>query len=139
MGCESIFYIKVKKDNNWAFLPLIKENDFGDKELAHFYFCGWEILDIIKDYAQPTFLTDEDYEATGYEKDEDFNALSSYEMSYALIKYLAAKEYSEEKDPEEDVKRFWTEVDTMIAAGLDFAGYGWKHIDDVKILIIANF
>ena len=95
MGCESIFYIKVKKDNNWAFLPLIKENDFGDKELAHFYFCGWEILDIIKDYAQPTFLTDEDYEATGYEKDEDYNEPGSYEMSYALIKYLAAKEYSE--------------------------------------------
>ena len=139
MGCENIFYIKIKKDNSWAFLPLIKENDFGDRELAYFCFCGWEILDIIKDYAQPTFLTDEDYEATGYEKDEDYNDISSYEMSYALIKYLAAKEYSEEKDPEEDIKRLWTEVDTMIAAGLEFAGYGWKHIDDVKILIIANF
>lgn len=138
MGCENIFYIKVKKDNNWAFLPLIKENDFGDRELAHFYFCGWEILDIIKDYALPAFLTDEDCEATGYEKDED-NEPGSYEMSYALVKYLAAKEYSVEEDPEGDVKQFWTEVDTIIAAGLDFAGYGWKHIDDVKILIVANF
>lgn len=138
MGCESIFYIKIKKDNNWAFLPLIKENDFGDRELAYFYFCGWEMLDMIKDYAQHTFLTNEDYEAIGYEKDEE-NEPDSYEMSYALVKYLAAKEYSEEKDPEGDVKQFWTEVNTMINSGLEFAGFGWRHIDDVKILIIANF
>lgn len=138
MGCESIFYIKVKKNNNWAFLPLIKENDFGDRELAYFYFCGWEILDIIKNYAQPTFLTDKDYEATGYEKDED-NEPSSYEISYALVKYLATKEYSEEEDPEGDIKRFWTEVNTMIESGIEFVDFGWKHIDDVKVLIIASF
>ena len=138
MGCENIFYIKVKKDNNWAFLPLIKENDFGDRELAHFYFCGWEILDIIKDYALPAYLTDEDCEAIGYEKDKDID-ISSYEISYALVKYLAAKEYSEEEDPEGDVERFWTKVDTMIATGLEFADYGWKHIDAIKVLIVVNY
>lgn len=138
MGCDNIFYIKVKKDNNWVFLPLIKENDFGDRELAHFYFCGWEILDIIKDYAQRTFLTDEDYEAIGYEKDKDID-ISSYEISYALVKYLAAKEYNEEEDPNDEVKQFWSKVDIMVGAGLEFADYGWKHIDDVKILIEASY
>lgn len=138
MGCDNIFYIKVKKDNNWAFLPLIKENDFGERELAHFYFCGWEILDIIKDYALPIFLTDEEYEAIGYEKDKDID-ISFYEISYALVKYLAAKEYNEEEDPDDEVKQFWAKVDIMVGAGLEFADYGWKHIDDVKILIEASY
>lgn len=138
MGCENIFYIKVKKNNDWTFLPLIKENDFGDRELAHFYFCGWEILDIIKDYALPAYLTDEDCEAIGYEKDKDID-ISSYEISYALVKYLATKEYTVDEDPDDEVKQLWSKVDTMVGAGLDFAGLGWKHIDDVKVLIVANY
>ena len=138
MGCDNIFDIKVKKNNDWTFLPLIKENDFGDRELAHFYFCGWENLDIIKDYALPAYLTDEDYEAIGYEKDKDID-ISSYEISYALVKYLAAKEYNEEEDPNDEVKQFWSKVDIMVGAGLEFADYGWKHIDAVKVLIVANY
>ena len=138
MGCDNIFYIKVKRDNKWEFLPLISENIFGDRELAHFCFRGWEKFDIIKDCALPAFLTDEEYKATGYEK-EDEDKPDFYEISYALIKYLAAKEYTVDEDPDNEVKQFWAKVDTMIGAGLDFAGLGWKHIDYVKVLIEASY
>ena len=134
MGVDNTMYVKVNGlSKNWELLPLFHKN----QEPVAFTYCGWEIADIIKEYAHSVPFDRKDYEDINWEitKDEE-DMMTQYEISYPYIKYLAIKEYSEmEEDEPGQVKNFWKEVANKVAAALDLADYDWLNPDYVKLWI----
>lgn len=134
MGVDNTMYVKINgPSKNWELLPLFNKN----QEPVAFDYCGWEITDIIKEYAHAVPFDRKDYEDINWEiaKDEE-RMMTQYEISYPYIKYLAIKEYSEmEEDEPGQVKNFWKEVANKIAAALELADYDWLNPDHVKLWI----